>query len=105
MQGAPLTITTSYDKSGWKFDAAIPVDRNDAATREDIQSGATYSGNGVQFMHVGPYDSIGDTISKAHAWLSVQGYKAKGRLIEEYISDPGKMPPEQLQTKLTIPVE
>ena len=105
MQGAPLTITTSYDKSGWKFDAAIPVERNDAATREDIQSGATYGGNAVQFMHVGPYDRIGETVAKAYAWLSVQGYKAKGRLIEEYISDPGKTPPDQLQTKLTIPVE
>ncbi|HEY6024393.1 MAG TPA: GyrI-like domain-containing protein [Pseudolabrys sp.] len=105
MQGAPMTITTSYDKSGWKFDAAIAVDRNDVATRDDIQSGATYGGNAVQFMHVGPYDRIGDTVAKAYAWLSVQGYRAKGRLIEEYISDPGKTPPDQLQTKLTIPVE
>ena len=105
MQGAPLTITTSYDKSGWKFDAAIPVDRNNAATRDDIQSGATYGGPAVQFIHVGPYDKLGDTITKAYAWLSVQGYKAKGRLIEDYISDPGKTAPEQLQTKVTIPVE
>jgi effector-binding domain-containing protein len=105
MQGAPMTITTSYDRSGWKFDAAIAVDRNDTATREDIQSGATYGGNAVQFTHVGPYDKIGDTVTKAFAWLSVQGYKARDRLIEEYISDPGKTPPEQLQTKLTIPVE
>lgn len=105
MQGAPLTITTNYDKSGWKFDAAIPVDRNDAATRDDIQSGATYGGNAVQFMHVGPYDKLSDTITKAHAWLSVQGYKAKGRLIEEYVSDPGNTPVEKLQTRVTIPVE
>jgi hypothetical protein len=27
MQGPPLTITTSYDASGWKFDAGIPVER------------------------------------------------------------------------------
>jgi effector-binding domain-containing protein len=105
MAGAPLTITTSYDKSGWKFDAAIPVDRNNAATRDDIQSGATYGGSAVQFIHVGPYDTLSDTITKAEAWLSVQGYKAKGRLMEEYISDPGKTPPEQLQTRVTIPVE
>jgi effector-binding domain-containing protein/carbon monoxide dehydrogenase subunit G len=105
MQGAPLTITTSYDKSGWKFDAAVPVDRNNAATRDDIQSGATYGGTAVQFIHVGPYDKLSDTIAKAEAWLSVQGYKVTGRLIEEYISDPGKTAPEQLQTKVTIPVE
>jgi effector-binding domain-containing protein len=105
MQGAPLTITTSYDKDGWKFDAAVPVERNDAATREDIQAGTTYAGSAVQFMHVGAYDKIGDTITKAHAWLAVQGYKAKGRLIEDYINDPGNTPAEQLQTRLTIPVQ
>ena len=105
MQGAPLTITTSYDKSGWKFDAAIPVDRNNAATRDDIQSGATYGGTAVQFVHVGPYDKLSDTITKAEAWLSVQGYKVTDRLIEEYVSDPGNTPPEQLKTKVTIPVQ
>lgn len=105
MHGAPLTITTSYDKDGWKFDAGVPVDRNDAATREDIQAGMTYAGKAAQFTHVGPYDRIGDTIVKAYAWLAVQGYKPKDRLIEDYLSDPGKTAPEQLQTRLTIPVE
>ncbi len=105
MVGAPLTITTTYDSGGWKFDAAIPVDRNDAATREDIQAGTTYAGRAAQFIHVGPYDKIGETTTKAFAWLAVQGYKAHDRLIEDYISDPGKTPPEQLQTRLTIPIE
>jgi len=105
MQGAPLTITTSYDANGWKFDAGVPVERNDAATREDIQAGETYAGRAAQFMHVGPYDKIGETTTKAFAWLAVQGYKAQGRLIEDYVSDPGNTPPEQLQTRLTIPIE
>jgi effector-binding domain-containing protein len=35
----------------------------------------------------------------------VQGYKAQGRLIEDYVSDPGNTPPEQLQTRLTVPIE
>jgi len=105
MQGPPLTITTSYDKNGWKFDAGAPVARNDIATREDIQAGTTYAGPAVQFVHVGPYDKIGDTIMKAYAWLATQGYKPKDRLIEDYISDPGTTPADQLQTRLTFPVE
>src|SRR6185312_16387747 len=84
MQGAPLTITDSYDANGWKFDAAIPVDNNDAATSGDVKSGATYAGKAVQFVHTGPYDKIGDTVHKAYAWLAVQAYKPKDRLIEEY---------------------
>jgi effector-binding domain-containing protein len=105
MQGAPLTITTTDDANGWKFDAALPVDRNDAAPTGDIRSGETYAGRAVQFMHVGAYDKVGDTKQKAYAWLAVQGYKPKDRLIEEYVSDPGNTPPEQLQTRLVIPVQ
>jgi effector-binding domain-containing protein/carbon monoxide dehydrogenase subunit G len=105
MTGAPLTITTEYGSGGWKFDAAIPVDRNDAATREDVQAGTTYAGRAAQFVHVGPYDTIGETTTKAFAWLAVQGYKAHDRLIEDYISDPGNTPPGQLRTQLTIPIE
>lgn len=105
MQGAPLTITTSSDASGWKFDAAIPVDRNDVAPGGDIKSGETYAGKALQFVHVGAYDKLGDTTQKAYAWIAVQGYKPKDRLIEEYISDPGNTPPEQLQTRLVIPVQ
>jgi effector-binding domain-containing protein len=105
MQGAPMTITTSYDGNGWKFDAALPVDRNDVAATEDVRSGTTYAGKAVQFTHVGAYDKIGDTTQKAYAWLAVQGYKPKDRLIEEYVSDPASTPVEQLQTRLVIPVE
>jgi effector-binding domain-containing protein len=105
MQGAPMTITTSYDDNGWKFDAALPVDRNDVASTEDVHAGATYAGKAVQFMHVGSYDTIGDTTQKAYAWLAVQGYKPKDRLIEEYVSDPANTPVDQLQTRLVIPVE
>ena len=105
MQGAPMTITTSYDANGWTFDAALPVDHNDVASTEDVHAGATYAGKAVQFTHVGSYDKIGDTTQKAYAWLAVQGYKPKDRLIEEYVSDPGNTPVEQLQTRLVIPVE
>ncbi|HZP67866.1 MAG TPA: SRPBCC family protein [Rudaea sp.] len=105
MAGAPLTITTSYDASGWKFDAAIPVERNDAAAAGDVQAGSTYAGKAVEFMHVGPYDKLGETIPKAYLWLTIQGYKPKDRLIEEYVSDPGNTPPEQLKTRIVIPVE
>jgi len=105
MQGAPMTITTSFDKSGWKFDAAIAVDRNNAATREDIQAGATDGGSAAQFVHLGPYARIGETVNKAYAWIAVYGYKPRGRLIEEYINDPGKVPESELQTRLTIPVQ
>jgi effector-binding domain-containing protein len=105
MQGAPMTITTSFDTNGWKFDAAIPVDRNDVPELGEVRPGTTYAGKAEQFVHVGPYDKIGETTQKAYAWLAIMGYKPTDRMIEEYISDPGNTPPEQLQTRLVIPVQ
>lgn len=106
MQSAPLTITNSYDKAvGWKFDAAITVAANDVAPTGDIKAGTTYAGKAIQFTHVGGYDKITDTIMKAYAWLAVQGLKPKDRMIEEYVSDPGSTPVEQLKTLIKIPVE
>ncbi len=106
MQGPPLTITTSYDKTaGWKFDAAISVAANDIAPSGDIKAGTTYAGKVAQFTHVGAYDNISDTIMKAYAWLAVQGLRPKDRMIEEYVSDPGNTPVEELQTRIKIPIE
>ncbi|HEX3896921.1 MAG TPA: GyrI-like domain-containing protein, partial [Rudaea sp.] len=105
MQGAPLTITTGYDNNQWAFNAGVPVDRNDVAPTGDIQSGATYAGKAVQFMHVGPYEKLPETTKKAFAWLALQMYKPTGGVIEEYVNDPTTVPPEQIKTQLTIPVE
>jgi hypothetical protein len=106
MQSAPLTITNSYDKAvGWNFDAAVAVEANDIAPTGDIKAGTTYAGKAMQFTHVGGYDTITVTISKAYAWLAVMGLKPKDRLISEYVSDPGTTPVEQLRTLIKIPVE
>lgn len=105
MQGPPLTITTTWDAGGWTFDAAMPVERNDAATRDTIQAGTTYAGPALKFLHVGPYDALGATITKAYAWAEAVGYKTTGRLIEDYLSDPGTTPADQLETSITIPIE
>jgi effector-binding domain-containing protein len=105
MQGAPLTITTSYDNGQWAFNAGVPVDHNDVAPIGGIQSGTTYAGKAVQFMHVGPYEKLSEATKKAYAWLALQAYKPAGGVIEEYVNDPTTVPPEQIKTQLTIPVQ
>ena len=105
MQGAPLTITTSHEGEPWAFNAGIPVDRNDVAAAGNIQSGTTYAGKAVQFMHVGPYEQLPDATKKAFGWLTLQAYKPAGGPIEEYVNDPTTVPPEQIQTRITIPVQ
>ncbi len=103
--GAPLAITNSYDATGWKFDAAIPVDRNDNLPTSDVRAGNTYAGKALVFTHTGSYDKLGDTIMKAYAWTAVHGYKTKDRLIEEFVSDPGNTPADQVITRIKLPIE
>jgi effector-binding domain-containing protein len=105
MQGAPLTITTSNGDEPWAFNAGVPVDHNDVTPTGDIQSGTTYGGKAVQFIHLGPYEKLPDATKKAFGWLALQAYKPAGGLIAEYVNDPTTVPPEQIKTVLTIPVQ
>ena len=105
MIGAPMTITRSFTPTNWTFDAAAPVDRNDVAGTGDVHAGNTYGGKAVQFLHTGPYEKLSETTTKAYAWLVIEGYKPSENVIEEYINDPTAVPPEQIQTRITIPVQ
>ncbi|HWQ21330.1 MAG TPA: GyrI-like domain-containing protein [Clostridia bacterium] len=59
----------------------------------------------VQTMYVGPYDGERPTIEMMHAWIATNGYRARGRHHELYISDPGRTAPERMKTILRLPVE
>jgi effector-binding domain-containing protein len=105
MAGPVLTITKSADAQNWTFDAAVSVDRNDAAPTGDVQAGTTYAGKALQFIHMGAYDQLPAVTKKAYAWAALQGYTPSPNAIEEYVNDPTTVPESQIQTRITIPVQ
>jgi hypothetical protein len=59
----------------------------------------------VQTMYVGPYEGERPTIEMMHTWMTANGYQARGRHHELYISDPNRTAPEKMKTILRLPVE
>ncbi len=59
----------------------------------------------VQTMYAGSYDGERPTIEMMHVWMTANGYRARGRHHELYISDPNRTAPEKMKTILRLPVE
>ena len=57
------------------------------------------------YLHVGPYDKVGDAYVKIFAFIEKSGYKMAGPTIEKYLDmDPMAVKPEELRTEIHVPV-
>jgi effector-binding domain-containing protein len=107
LAGAPISITRSFSGAEMLFDAAIPVrgvtestPRNGAA----VQLGFNYAGQVIRVKHVGSYRALGSTHQKIAAYLAALGIERNGSAWESYVSDPTKVPEEQLLTYVYYPI-
>lgn len=50
--------------------------------------------------YMGPYDQVAPTYEKLYKWIGENKYEAAGPMIEWYLSDPSKVKPESLQSKI-----
>lgn len=103
--GVPLTVTHTVENGLWRFDAGLPVDRNDIALSGAVQAGMSPGGKSLRFVHVGPYDRLHAYWVEAMDWIGRHGYRARGPVIEQYVSDPGDTAPDALVTHLIVPIE
>jgi AraC family transcriptional regulator len=55
-------------------------------------------------MHRGPYDGVGQTWQALAAWVYQNGYEIAGPSEEVYLTEPGKVPPEEYLTEVRFPV-
>ena len=56
-------------------------------------------------MHLGPYDTLGQTYGKMRAYMMAHGYGAKGPSFSIYIDDPAVTPAPQLRTEIYWPLQ
>ncbi len=106
--GAPITINTRYDDTGYGFDAAIPVDK---APEKEVPAGSpvkvksTYAGKALKVVMKGPYSGMPKTYDKLHAFMATRGYDSAGAPWDEYVSDPGTTPEADIVTNIYQPVK
>ena len=106
--GAPLSITRDFSGSELAFDAAIPVrGLNDSTPRHaaGVKVGRTYEGAVIRVRHLGSYRLLTTTHRKISAYLAALGIERNGAPWESYVSDPGKVPEDELLTYLYYPIK
>jgi effector-binding domain-containing protein len=100
MQSQPMSITRAWDAQDHQFDAAIPVTSTDVEVSGNVRTGKSPSGRAVRVIHRGPYHRMSPTYEKLAAYMAVHGLK-EGRVSwEQYISDPGQTPVDELVTHI-----
>jgi len=106
--GQPLVINTSWDEAGYIFDAGIPVaSAPEGEIPEDspVKMGSTYGGKVLKVVHTGAYGKLSTTYEKIEAYLAAHGLKGVDRPWDQWISDPGETPEEELITHIYFPLE
>ncbi len=106
--GAPLSITRTYSGSELQFDSAIPVRGVTDATPLDgptVRIGQTYGGAAIRVKHMGSYRDLSATHRKIAAYLAALGIERNGAAWESYVSDPSKVPEQDLLTYVYYPVQ
>lgn len=106
--GAPMTINTRWDDTGYGFDAAIPVDRaptGEVPANSPVKVKSTYTGKAVKVVVTGPYSGLAPAYQKLAAFVAARGYKVAGPPWDEYVSDPGTTPEAKLITNVLQPID
>lgn len=102
----PMAITRAWDENGYAFDAAIPVElRDDIEPEGQVKAGLSPSGRAVRVVHHGPYDQMMPTYEKLAAYMAAHGLNEGSVSWEQYISDPGITPDDELITHIYFLLE
>ncbi len=101
--GMPLAVYFEMGPEETTFECAIPVPGLFTASG-DVQPSSVGGGEAAFTVHVGPYDTIGQTWEALMGWLAAQGKTAAGHGWESYVDEPGQVPDAELRTELYIPV-
>lgn len=107
MDGAPIAINRSFDPQGeWVFDAALVVKPAPSAESPDadVKAGSTPAGRVVKVVHTGPYSGMKSAYDAIEAFMKANNLKAGAVSWEEYVSDPGNTPADNLITNVYFQV-
>jgi effector-binding domain-containing protein len=104
--GAPMTIYTSTDDTGFKFQAAVPVKAAPSLPAESqIKVGKAPSGPALKFVHRGSYDAMDTTYEAITDHLEEKKLEAKELFVEQYMKDPTKTPEDDLVIDIYVPLK
>lgn len=101
--GMPLARYFDMGAESTTFECAIPVPGPFTATGE-VEASSIGGGEVAFTLHVGPYDTIGETWEALVGWIAEQGKSQAGPGWESYLNEPGQVPDSELRTEIYVPV-
>jgi effector-binding domain-containing protein len=104
--GPPLSMAGGVKADQALIDAAIPVKGTPASPLpEGVIMAKTYDGGALRVVHYGPYDGLTAVYPKLLAFALANGWDVAGSSWNEYVSDPARTAPEQIETRIYVPVK
>ena len=105
--GLPLVINEAWGDDGFRFLAGLPLasDPGIAAEEGEVLVQELAATQAVRIVHQGAYAGLPDTYEALAAYAAARGLEwPESGTWEEYLSDPGETPEDQLLTHVFLPV-
>lgn len=104
--GAPMTIYTATDDTGFQFQAAVPVAEAPTVTPGgNVAVGKSPAGKALKFVHRGSYDAMDTTYEAITNYLDEKRLEAKDLFVEQYMKDPVSTPEDDLVIEVYVPLK
>jgi len=104
--GAPMTIYTATDDTGFQFKAAMPVaEAPNPPPGGDVKVGKSPAGRALKFVHRGSYDAMDTTYDAITNYLDEKQLDAMELFIEQYMKDPLATPEDDLVIEIYVPLK
>lgn len=102
--GGTTKFTSGPAVVGGEGSAAAALAKDPAA--DDTGLGVRTAGGCkcVMAVHTGPYDKMMPCYKATFEWIEAKGYESRMPVFEMYPNDPKDTPPEELITKIYIPI-
>lgn len=101
--GPPFVAFYNQDMQNLEIEIGFPV-VNPVPGRGDILSGDIPAGRYAACLYTGPYVGMPSAYRALTEWTSEHGYQPSGVSYEYYLNDPGKTAPQDLQTRIVLPL-
>lgn len=111
--GSPRAIYQSWDGSGTRFTAAIPILNapTEVLEQEGVKVASIPEQQALRIIHRGSYQTLRDTYTQIEAWLRGKGairtqadWARYCPMWEEYVGDPATTPEPELVTRIFLPL-
>lgn len=102
--GAPYGRYRGMPSDTYDVEAGVPI-AEPTTSHDEFVASHLPDLEAVEFVHVGPYDTLAQSYQAISAWMSEQNIIPGGEMWEQYLTDPMEEPdPAKWETKIVWPV-